>query len=626
MTIAALIAGPFGCGGGGGGPTPVPTTGSVEVGFIDSPSQPFQSIALNVVSVRLNPSTDASIPDTDPNWVAVTAPPSAGPGELSVNLLDLQNNGVIFNTGQIAAQTYHQIEVVIDASIPGTVIPSCLSSTTPTLEGCITANVSFTGSTNLRFNDIAGLSIAPGALTPLLIDINPGTIVSPASSGGNYTMAPTISLAPPASFLVPVTGTVSGHSITSGTTVTAELSGTNSVIATAPVQSDNSYTIQLPAPPVGSASYDLFVSVGSTIAVASNIAVTRGGSSPVVNFTVAPASGTGTISGQVIDQRTTNGLVGATVNLLLPETSGDNCATSLAGCVVVATTTSDNTATYTFSSIPPTTLPYYVQASTTGTDTAIQQVTAFGTTSSCSSSPNPSNCSFKLNNVLLSGQITVDPMPAASTNIVVTVMAEITGTGTLVGLTQVTVGPSGSASFSMEVPTTAGNVDLIASANDSYQGVGTQFSGHQLAVASNVNPAATSGTPVALTVTCMGHGTIAGTAPSSDANTHVRLFESNVQLMDTTVGSSVVTVPSGTATPAFPNQYSFCVPPNNTYTIQRFEVTGGVASPVGTPTMIVVPTPMATATATCPLCTAPASAGGGCPGNCSATAASPLNP
>ena len=32
---------------------------------------------------------------------------------------------MVFNTGQVAAQTYNQVEVVVDPSFPGNVIPTC---------------------------------------------------------------------------------------------------------------------------------------------------------------------------------------------------------------------------------------------------------------------------------------------------------------------------------------------------------------------------------------------------------------------------------------------------------------------------------------------------------------------
>ncbi len=591
-------------------------TGSLEVGFVDSPSNAFQAIALNIIAVRLNPSTSSAVTDLDPNWQTVTVPSGSAPGELSVNLLDFQNDATLFNIGQIPAQVYHQVELVVDGNLPGMVIPSCTSGTQ---EGCITANAAFSGSTNLRTTAPgSGINVTEGGLTPLILDINPGTPVFPAAPGGKYTLNPTITVVSNG-YLGTVSGHVGGLENISNDMINAEVTGTNAVVASAPIpDSTGNYTIDLPAG-VSGTNYDLFVSGSTTYAVAANIPLTRG-ASVSQNFSVLTTS-TATITGTIIDQRTGAGLDGAIVNLLLPEAPAFNCAVSTTGCVVVNTTTSNSVGNYTFSGIqpPPSGTPYYVQAGTTGTDTITQPLN-YSSTPTCAGSPNSGNCSIELSNYALNGTVVIDPPPAAGTNMLVTVMAEQSGTGNLVGLTQVTVNSTGSSAFGMEVPTKVGAVDLIASAQDAYLGVGTQFSGHQLAVQSDINPTAPPPGGITLTVTCLGHGTIAGVANLSDANTHVRLYQNNVQLMDTTVGSTVPVV-GATATPAYPNQYSFCAPPN-TYTIQRFEVAGAVANPVGTPQTVVVPvpTPFATSSA-CPVCE---NSGGQCPGNCAATTASPL--
>jgi hypothetical protein len=620
LVIAALMAGPLGCGGGGGGGAlPTPVLGSLEVGFVDSPSNAFQAIALNVIGVRLNPSTDPNVLDTDPNWQTVSVPPSVASGELSFNLLDFQNDAVVFNIGRIPAQVYNQVELVVDGNIPGMVIPSCTSGLQ---EGCVTSNAILTTSVNPRTTAPGGINVTAGGLTPLILDVNPGTPVFPTSPGGNYKLNPTITVVSNG-FLGTINGSVNGISNVTNDQINAEISGTNSVVASAQIIPSgtgvSNFTIDLPAG-VNGTTYDLFVGGSSNFDVASGVLLKRG-AVVTVPFSVTTTSAA-TITGAIIDHRTGGGVVGATVNLLLPASSANNCAISPVGCVVVSTTTSDNGASYSFTvQAPPAGTPYYVQASTTGTDTVTLPVN-FSSAPTCPGSPDASNCSISLTDFLLNGTVVVDPPPAAGTNILVTVMAEQHGTGNLVGLTQTTVNATGSSAFSMEVPTKAGNLDLIAAAQDAYLGVGTQFSGHQLAVASNINPAAPP--PITMTVTCLGHGTIAGVANSSDANTHVRLFQNGVQLMDSTVGSTQP-VPGSTATPAYPNQYSFCAPPSspgNVYTVQRFEETPGGTTPVGPPQTVTVPVPAPTATTgACPLCANPA---GQCPGNCTATTASPL--
>jgi hypothetical protein len=622
LIIAALImAGPLGCGsGGGGGPTPVPTQGAVEIGFVASPSPAatpggiFQAISLNIVSVRLNPSTDAAVPDTDPNWVAITAPPGTGSfstSELSVNLVDFQNNAQVFNTGQITGQTYNQIEVIVDPNFPGTVIPSCTSGAQ---EGCVSYPLKFTASTNVRTT--SAFTVTPNALTPLIISINTATLTPPSAPGGNYTLNPTIGVTSSA-LLAPISGKVTGVAST-GEAITAELTGTHSVIATAPVQATGAYTIQVPAATNGTV-YDLYVnSTGTTVTsidATSGVSVTRGVPASE-NFSVVQNPGIGAVAGAVL----TAGhqpIAAATVNLLLPSAGATNCATS-PGCVVVGSTVSDSSGNYSLGSVPVAST-YFVQAQATGFNTVTQALSFPSAIAACTAGPNSANCSFLLGNTQITGTVTVDPPPAAGTNTVVLVMAEEHGTGNLVGLGQTVALPgTGTAPFSVEVPTDIPSFDLIAAAQDTYLGVGTPFPGHTLGVAANV----TSTTPgIALTVGCVGHGSINGVATSPDAGTHVRLFQtavpgtSLVQLMDTAVGQ----VGSSSAT-----QYSFCAPPGNNYMVQRFEETAATAVPVGTATPVSVPTPAPIATATaCPLCQ---NAAGQCPGNCLSAAPLPLQP
>jgi len=621
------MAGPFGCGSGGGGPTPVPTLGSVEIGFVASPSSTatpgpgplFQAINLNIISVRLNPSTSAAVADTDPNWVVITAPPGTGAtstSELSVNLADFQNNAQVFNTGQITGQTYNQIEIIVDPNFPGTIIPSC---TTGAQQGCVSYPLKFTGSTNLRTS--SAFTVVPNSLNPLIISIDTSTLTPPSVPGGNYTMNPTIKVTSNA-FLATIAGTVTGSAAT-GEAITAELTGTNKVIATAPIPVGGNYKLLVPAATNGTV-YDLFVgSTGTTLSTfdaTSGVSVTRGVTS-AENFSVTSGPGAAVVAGAVLNGAKLP-IAAATVNLLLPST-GSTCAT---GCVVVASTTSDSAGNYAFGTVPVA-LNYFVQAQATGFNTVSQQLTVSGTTGVCSAGPNSANCSFLLGNNQITGTVSVDPSPAPGTNTVVLVIAEEHGTGNLVGLGQAVVLPTGTASFSFEVPSNIASFDLIASAQDTYLGVGTPFPGHTLGVASDVPPSTTPN--VALTVECKGSGSINGTAISPDAGTHVRLFQTTVpggalvQLMDTPVGQ----VGTSSAT-----QYSFCVPPGNNYLVQRFEETSATAIPVGTatpisvatppPAPIVSPTPGPTASPTpCPLCQ---NVPGQCPGNCLGTEAAPL--
>jgi Domain of unknown function (DUF4382) len=634
LAIASLIGGTSGCGGGSSSAVAV-ATGSLEIGFVDSPSNAFQAISLNIISVRLNAtSSDLSLSDSDPNWVTVTAPSGTASGsvaELPLNLLDYQNDAKVFNTGSIPAQTYLQVEVVVDPNISGSVIPSCSSSTHPSQEGCAAYGASLTSGTNLR---VAGsVTVQENGLTALIIDLNPGTPLPPSTPGGNYTMNPTITLASPSSYLGTVSGSVSGLTSSTTATVTAEVTGTNTIVATAPVV-DGVYSIQLPAAVTGGSTYDLYATgSGLSFAAKSGVTVTRGGPPVTENFAVTSNATFAGISGTVIDKRLSTGVTSATVNLLLAPSAGFDCSTE-AGCVVVGTTTTDTSGDYSFASVAEEAGVYWVQAQATGLNIVTQTLSFSGTSGICPNGPNPSaTCSFSLGNVLMSGTVQLDPPPAAGTNSTVIVLAEQFGTGNLVGLTQATVlgGVTTAVPFSLEVPNTINNVpatafNFIASSQDSYAGVGTPFSEHSLAIAADVPLGASIPN---LVMTCAGHGTISGLAnsPRPDSNTLVLLFQlvgaDEVQLTSSTVG------PVGGA---YATQYSFCVPPG-TYQVQRFEVAQPTPTAVGPVQSVVVPTPppaspavtpfptpAATPTA-CPLCVNPS---GQCPGNCSATQVGPL--
>ncbi len=621
-----------------------PTTGAVEIGFVDSPSSGYQAISLNIVSVRLNPSTNPNVADSDANWKVITAPPGsniATGGTLNVNLLDFQTNATVFNTARIVAQDYHQIEVVVDATFPGSVIPSCSSGTSPAFEGCVNYPLTFTVSTNLRTS--GSVNVTPTGLTTLIIDIDPGTLTPPSAPGGNYTATPMISVQPPGNYLTNVIGTVAGGS-KNDTSVTAEITGTNSVIATAPVSSTGTYTIALPAAATLGTTYDVFaggtttdnVFTGSvTFDAVSGVTVMRGGAPVTENFSVTASPAIGTVSGSIISSGTgtTGAIPGATVNLLRPSDPSTDCATTLgAGCVVVATTASDSSGTYAMTSIPIG--KYFVEAQATGTNTVIQPLTLSTSGSLCTGSQDASNCSFTLPTAVIQGTVNVTPPASVSSSTSVIILAEQHGTGNLVGVTEVTA-RSLSTPFSIQVPTKIGTVvppdltfDLIATAQDTYLGIGSAFTGHNQAVLADIAGGATG---LEMTVDCLGHGTISGTVANPDSGSQVVLFQNAgtipspvyVQLQNSTVGQT---------DSAFPGQFSFCAPPGDDYYVQRFQQTSPTSSPSAVltpqgpitvftpaPAVSTSPTPGPVATPTpCPVCMNSATPGQ-CPGNCRAT-------
>ncbi len=503
LLIASLLIAPWGCGSGGGATaTPTPTMGAVEVGFTDSPSNGFQNILFNIVGVRLNPSTNAAIPDTDPNWVTVSAPPGLGAvGQLQVDLTPLQNNAKLFNTASVPAQTYHQIEVLIDQTNPGTIVPSCALTNNPVSEGCVSYAMKFSSSANLRTTAGGdGFTVSAYGLTPLIIDFNAGTPVSPLVPGGAYLVTPIISVASN-DFLGTVKGTVTGGlkpttptSNTTGASVVAELAGTNTIIAAADVlhgttacgaADANCFNLPLPAADTSGTAYDLYIHGGSVDYIAySSLNVVRG-ATLTQTFDTTLFTSSATVKGTIADADTGTLIEAATVNLLIPS------ANNTAAPVVVDSVATDSQGNYSFDAVPSG-QAYTLTVSASGYDPVNSTLPAPSPSAtpgspSCTDAIPGTACSFSLDSTTISGTVSIDTKPASGYNVQVHVMAEDAGTDNLENDVMVTI-PSTyqSAPFTIRVPTKVAKFDLIASSSDLYMGVPDPFTGHSIAVLGNV--------------------------------------------------------------------------------------------------------------------------------------------
>lgn len=629
LLISSLLVFPWGCGSSGGGgvnPTPTPTMGTIQIGFTDSPSKGFQNILLNIVSVRLNPSTNSAVSDGDPNWVTIAAPPGLGAvGELQIDLTPLQNNAKLFNAASVPAQTYNQVEVIIDQNNPGSIVPSC-GAAAAVSEGCITYGMRFGAGASLRTT--AQFTVSEKGLTPLIIDFDmtSNPLVPPSFPGGAYTVTPIIKAVSNTALMGTVTGAVTGDlKSNSGATIVAELAGTDTVIATADVHSGsascdgggNCYTLQLPAAASSpGTAYDLYLTGGLVNFVAiSGLPVTQGGST-TKGFTTVAYTTSGKVTGKIVDTFTQTPIQAATVNLLIPSSNNSNAS------VVVASTATDDLGNYTFTTVPvlaDSAPPYTLEVSASGFDPVVSTFSVPKTGSpTCTYAS--SGCNFSLTSTTISGNVLIDTAPPSDHNVQVHVMAEDTGTGNLENDVMVNI-PSGltSAPFTIRMPHTSPSVsafDLIASASDLYQGVPDPFTGHSIAVLSNVTPGGPSVTLGPLK--CLGHGSISGTALNPDSGTTVRLLQ-NDGTNDVQLGETQVGAPGG--------EFSFCVPPN-TYNLQRLDSGSPVASPTGIvvpePTWFVVPTPApssgASPTATATPCPSVCGDSSHCPGVCTNTA------
>jgi uncharacterized protein DUF4382 len=611
VLLLALVVIPVGCGGGGGSSaTPTPT-GMVEVGLVDSSSSSYQNLLLNVLALRINPSGDLHISKSDPNWVPIRV--SRGlttHGELQIDLANLQDQVQLFATQPVLAQQYRQVELELDFTDPGQIVPNCPQAPSPN-EGCLSYPLALESQKPIRAKvslDVVNGQFAP----PLIVDIDPGTITPPAGSGGVYTIDPSISVATGADYLGRLHGSVANVP-TQGAEIRAELRGTGQLAGSAAVVS-GSYSLQLPAQaPSAGTLYDVFVrGTGVEFSAASGIAITRGGSVSR-DFTVVSAAQDGLINGHITDKNTGSGIQGATINLLVPPDGEDtDCSKKPADCVIVAVANTGINGYYPqsgnifnptfFNTVPLGT--YTLQVIAGGYDSFIASapVITNGVSAICGSSNSSTlDCSFALTSTTVSGTVSIDAPPAAGAEVQVLVMGEDSGTNNLENVTMVTI-PSGqiSAPFTLAVPTKVASFDLFAAAQDFYNGRIDPFPGHTIEVLSNVAGGATGQDFPALN--CVGHGTLTGeVAVTPDSGTTVRLSKNNVQLMESQVGPSTTTNAG---------QFSFCAPPD-TYSAQRYE--SGV--PASAPTTVTIPEPAATSTP-CPICSL---GDGSCPGVCTST-------
>ena len=628
--------------------TPQPTQGSVEVGLVDAPSSAFQSINLNVVSVRLN--TLANATNASTGWVVVPVPVNvggaggivttnltgggvffnqagiAGPGrsEIQIDLNTLQDNVQIFNTVKIPAQNYKTVQLQLDQNTPANIVPNCGNGPSPQHEGCVSYAAALASPYALATSTT--IPIGKNVLTPLIIEVNPQIPVPPTSNGGKYGFQPIISVLPNSGTvgakMALVSGTVHGD-IGASPRVSAIIDGTTNIVASANVASTGAYAFQLPVAADGT-TYDLFFfGNGSSYDVLDPLPLTRGEAATDTNFNSATTS-VGSLQGTITDACTTNPINVANVYLLTSPGGTTDCVTSPASCVAVASTTTDPTGFYPqpgrtnqpkpFSQIPSAKDgTYALMVTAAGYDTAVTAVDVNGTTVTCPTQPD-SKCNFSLGTAYIRGTVSLGNTVPTGNTAEIQVFAEDPSTDTIVSALPfpVSIPPCTTVpcttSFLLNVPTSPSNFDVYATAMDLFNGVPNQFTGHTVGTVQDVPsssqcPAPTTATVSIPTLECTGHGSVSGVVnPPYDSNTNVVLLKDGVQIQGTTVG------PVGTDNAG---AFSFCAPAD-AYQVQRFES----STPVGTPTAVLLPAPEPT-TSPCPsICS---QIGGTCPSNCANT-------
>jgi hypothetical protein len=638
-------------------------SGIVEVAFQATLStfdgsqvaQDYQHVLLNVVSVRLNPIPGAT--DSDTGWVEIPAPAAVGTinptqfintslnfsgsgtlltaanSELQMDLVPIQNLAFFFNAGTVPAQNYGQVEVVLDSNVPGNMVPLCNSSGG---QGCVSylANLTSAAELNVPFSSV-GYSVATGVVQQLLININEivGSVPAGGPSSGAVAIQPVIfaqgALPPliPSSALGVVTGTVA-NGVVGTTTVTAENAGTNQIVAATQLLGAGNFIFDLPALSAqqGGTPYDFYVSGNGTYSVASNQNVSAQGTaaSPPpaldLNFTVQ-GSPVGTITGTIADVCNGKAIQGATLKLLVPDTSkGSATACDLTGgsppipanCVVVATSATDDQGRYPPPNTPFTQVPlfpppgvthYDLEIRAAGYNTRVVPITPGSLL--CPTSRFSNSCSFTLEHGFLSGLTELSSPNSSGQPLNALVMAEDTGTDNIESVALSTIpGNTNVGVFSISVPDAAPSADAIAvndfdvfaSVQDLFEGAPQKTSGHLIGTAATVGapPGACStiAIPALSPIDCVGSGSVFGhVASTNPSKTSVRLSKSGVQIMETQPNSI-------SAAPA--NIYNFCAPAD-TYLLTHYE---GTVAQSSAPVALVPPPPTTT---TCPsICQDPA--------------------
>jgi hypothetical protein len=620
--------------------------GTLVIALTGSPPAPnlpftpaFQSLAFNVLAVRLSPSTDPGIFQNqgDPSWVTVpvaqgvglntnatsdvftqlatlfnlntTGPnPAAagtGPSELQVDINQIQTVPQLFNSQLVPPDTYHAIELQLDGSNAGTVVPICLEEASSQLEGCIASQIALVDpSAFLTTTSVTGVSVPLGGLTTMVITITPVTsgvqsfAGRPSFSGGLYTFSPSIAVTSSVSPTVPNTlGEVTGPAF-GATKVAAELASTGQVLETATL-GGGQYQLPLPSSPDGT-RYDLVASgPGFGYAFAHNVLVRRG-QLKTVQLDAAPA-GQIALTGKVTDACSGMALQGATLEILAPAPgSGADCTQlpTPSACVVLASANTDDSGIYpmapsnfvlqSFSQVPNGN--YTMLVTDAGYDTVASSMSINGG-ASCSLGTG-GTCNFALGRSTVQGLVTISPPVPSPRALNVLVTAEDHGTHHIenVTLTTVPVGSS-AAPFTMFVPDAANvaSLDMYATVSDYFNGLPEKATGHTIAVLSGLATASRCGTAAAhptLSMQCAGHASIMGSTAVFDDGTSIVLSKNGVQLMATGIGPRGGNVKG---------QFSLCAPADPApYQLQRFEAIPPAAmpSPAASPTPITMTSPI----------------------------------
>ena len=289
----ALVA----CGGGGGSgvsnapavPTPgggaaPATSGTLRVSLTDAPACGYDEVNVTVERVRVHQSSAAS--DGDGGWVEI--PVVNGPRK--VDLLSL-TNGVLMELGEttLAVGQYSQIRLVLASN------QSVAMANTVKLTGGIETELKTPSAQQSGLKLINGFTVAPGAMTDIVLDFDACKSVVKAGNSGQYLLKPVIRMIPRT-----LTG-IAGYVQTglAGVTVSAQKDG---VVMKATQPNTSGQFILAPLDPTKGPYDVVFTGTNLTTSVIASVPVVAGQTTTLnssADSVPMPSSTSGAVNGNV---------------------------------------------------------------------------------------------------------------------------------------------------------------------------------------------------------------------------------------------------------------------------------------------------------------------------------------
>ncbi len=164
----------------------------------------------------------------------------------------MQTGAMLFNTSGVPVGTYNTVQVIVDPNNPGTIVAAC-QATNANQEGCVNYPIEFqTPGAPVLTSLGTPFVVAKNGNVPLLLQLSLVVTEVPSVNADNaYQVDVTATQANAGSFLAAVTGSITKSGTTMGVhllplTVYAELTGTDTVISSAPTAGNGTYTLIVP--------------------------------------------------------------------------------------------------------------------------------------------------------------------------------------------------------------------------------------------------------------------------------------------------------------------------------------------------------------------------------------------